>query len=256
MNIAIVTGASSGLGREFVKQIDRSFALDEIWLIARRKERLSELANELKNAKGIVLPADLTRSEEVEKIVSRLKKEKPAIQLLVNNAGFGKFGKFRDVPFKHYKDMIELNIRALTQLTYEALPFMGRGSKLVNVASAAAYVSLPYNSVYAATKAYVLSLTNALASELKQQGIHAMALCPGPMNTEFFEVFSEGKLQKSLRSVQPEDVVRTALNDLKKNKWASVHGLSMKTAVLLTKFLPRRISTHLAKTIEEKRKRR
>jgi len=256
MNIAIVTGASSGLGREFARQIDRAFALDEIWLIARRKERLDELACEMKNSRGIALQADLTSEKGMERIVQKIRKEKPAIQLLVNNAGFGKFGKFREVPLKHYTDMIELNIRALTQLTYEALPFMGRGSKLVNVASAAAYVSLPYNSVYAATKAYVLSLTNALASELKQQGIHAMALCPGPVNTEFFEVFSEGKLQKSLRSVQPEDVVRTALNDLKKNKWASVHGLSMKTAVLLTKFLPRRISTHLAKTIEEKRKRR
>ena len=256
MDIAIVTGASSGLGMEFARQIGNTLKIDEIWLIARRKDRLEQLAKELKNSKGFVLQADLTKNRDIWKIVAKIKKEKPEIKLLVNNAGFGKFGMFRQVSFGHYMDMIDLNVKALVQLTYEALPYMKRGSKIIQVASAAAYIPLPYNSVYAATKSFVLSLTNALAAELKSEGIHAMAVCPGPVNTEFFEVFSGGKLRKSLPGVQPREVVRTALNDLKKNKWVSVHGMPMKATILATRIFPRKMFTLLAKGIEGRRQRK
>jgi len=234
--IAIVTGASAGMGVEFAKQVDSRFKLDEIWLIARREDRLKALAKELKRAKGIVVKADLTK--DMDKIVSKLKNEKPNIKALINNAGFGKKGLFQDISLESQEKMIDLNIKALVSLTYESIKYMGKESKIIQIASSAGYAPLPKFNVYAATKAFVLNFGCALNGELKSEGIHTITVCPGPVKTEFFEV--AGGQSTLAGFADSKDVVEKAFDDLERNKWISIYTGRIKLMALLMKLLPRK----------------
>ncbi len=242
MKIAIVTGASSGMGREFVRQLGYFYKnLDEIWVIARRKERLEALAKESRVPLRI-FAGDLQKKKVYKELRDALEKEQPDLRMLVNSAGFGKSGSVEEIlheKFRIQTDMVDVNCRSLTRMTLLCLPFLRAGSRIVNLASASAFCPQPYFSVYAATKSYVLSFSRSLGEELRKKGIVVTAVCPGPVDTEFFE-FS-GKPQnilKKLTMAKADRVVHQALKDCRSGKSVSVYGIPMKLTYFGTKLLP------------------
>lgn len=239
MKIAVVTGASSGLGREFAKQITQLYkSLDEIWVVARRTDRLKELSEELPLPVRI-FDGDMNRDYIYERIEKALEKDDADIRMLVNAAGYGKVGRFSDINQDDQLGMIDTNCRALTKMIQICRPYFSVGTRIVNVASAAAFSPQPGFAVYAATKAYVKSLSYALAAELENYGVRVTAVCPGPVDTEFFDHFGDftGEVKK-LEKVPADGVVRQALLDAAKGKKISVYGASMKTARIFAKILP------------------
>ncbi len=249
--IAIVTGASAGLGTEFALQIDKRMDLDEIWLVARRIDRLEELAAQLQHSRGVPVRADLGAPGGAETIRDLLAAEQPQLVLLVNNAGFGQYGRFEQVEREQHLAMIDLNCRALTALTYDALPYARPGSSVIQVSSLAGYVSIANHAVYAASKAYVLTLAVALAAELEEHDVRVLSVCPGPVATEFAQVASKGKRRKMRGSQSAERVVRCALDDLERKRWISLTTLSWKLTALATRVLTRKF---LARYTNKKRR--
>ena len=185
--IAIITGASSGLGVELYKEMQKE-QLDEVWIIARREGRLNEIASEYGKIKTRVIPMDITVSDNVRALKELIEAEKPDIRFFVNNAGFGTVGNLDEADYIKQGQMVDLNVKALTELSVIALPFMSRGSCLINTCSIASFVPNARMTVYSSTKAYVMSFTRALRYELKKKKINATAICPGPMSTEFLNV--------------------------------------------------------------------
>lgn len=241
MNIAIVTGASSGMGREAAVQIaDRFGGIEEIWLIARRKERLEELEGHLP-ARVRCFGVDITSREQRKALETALKEEKPNVKFLVNAAGFGKIGKVGEVGIDEECSMVRLNCEALCAVTHLVLPYMGKNSRILQFASAASFLPQPKFAVYAATKAFVLSYSRALGEELKEREIYVTAVCPGPVDTEFFEIAETTgtiPLYKRLVMANPRKVVELALRDSTMKKPVSVYGITMKAFRLLCKVVP------------------
>ena len=242
MNIAIVTGASSGMGREFVKQLTGYVTVDEIWVIARRKAALESLAEECAvKIRPVVL--DLCGESSFAEMEALLATEKPNIRLLVNAAGFGKFGTFDKVSVTDDCRMIDLNCKALVVMTRLCIPYMAPGSHILQLDSLSAFQPVPYITTYGATKALVLSYSRALNRELKSRGIRCMAMNPGWVKTEFFnhacQTNSGNEVQYYNYLWEAADVVATGLKDLYRTKKDySVHGLPIKFQVLLVKLLP------------------
>jgi short-subunit dehydrogenase len=246
--IALITGASAGLGSEFALQIEKKYYLDEIWLVARRSTPMKELSDKFLKSRGVVIALDLTKRDDLNSLVKRLAEEKPEIEFLVNNAGFGKFGPFSELGLEEQITMIELNVSALTYISRIALPYMKPGASIIQVASGAAFCPSPFFSVYAATKSFVVSFSDALGYELRNQGISVLAVCPGPVATEFFEVAQKNEymkdrvgkvdpLPKSLYA-SPRDVVAKALKDLDRGHRHSIYGLPMRIFARVAPFLP------------------
>lgn len=186
MKIAIVTGASSGMGLEFAKGVDAEEKLDEIWLIARRRDRLEQLAGSLR-AKARIVTLDLLDPESFKEYAAMLEAEKPLVSTLVNAAGFGRFALFEEVDLDTNLRMIDLNDKATVAMTQLTLPYMKRGSRVLNLDSLSAFQPVPYECIYGATKAFVLSFSRALNVELEPRGIRVMAISPGWVKTEFFD---------------------------------------------------------------------
>ncbi len=238
MKIAVITGASSGMGREFVRRIDSADVYDEIWVIARRRERLEALAAET-NAVLRILAMDLTKEESIDTYKALLEKENPSVSVLVNCSGFGKFGAFADCALEDYYDMIDLNVKALVAMTYVTLPYIIPGGQIYQIDSLSAFQPVPYINVYGATKAFVLSFSRALNAEVQDRGIRVMAVCPGWVRTEFFDhAVKDDTIKYYNKFFEPEEVVKTAMKDMKKGKDVSVCGFSVKAQVLAVKFLP------------------
>lgn len=242
MNIAIVTGASSGMGREFVRQLSRYVHVDEIWAIARRKEALESLRDEL-DVPVRPIPLDLCEQASFETFAALLKAEKPEVKLLVNAAGFGKFGDYRKIPVGDECKMIDLNCKALLVMTRLTLPYMRAGSHILQLDSLSAFQPVPFITTYGATKAFVLSYTRAMNQELKAQGIRMMAMNPGWVKTEFFnhafQTNGGNEVQYFDRLYEAKDCVATGLKDLyRSRKDYSVHGLPVRMQVRLVKLLP------------------
>ncbi len=242
MKIAIVTGASSGMGREFVHQLEYFYrGLDEIWVVARRRERLEELKQEVRTPLRI-FDGDLTKKKVYRGIEETLTDLKPDIRMLVNGAGFGKSGRVEDLAQKERKaqtEMVTLNCRSLTRMTLLCLPYFTKGSRIINLASAAAFCPQPGFAVYAATKAYVLSFSRSLGAEMKDRGIIVTAVCPGPVDTEFFQTSGElSSPLKKLTMASAPKVVHQALKDSRAGKAVSVYGIPMKAVWILTGILP------------------
>lgn len=245
MKIAIVTGASSGIGREFVHQLEHFYKeLDEIWVIARREDRLQELKKRMKTYVRIFV-GDMTEELVYKQVLNRLENQCPDVRMLVNAAGFGKYGTVEEIAEEDKKlqlKMIDLNCRGLTQMVTVCLPYMSKGSRIINLASAAAFCPQSGFAVYAASKSYVLSFSRALHEELKNKEIYVTAVCPGPVQTEFFEQsgFSDSFTKEAVM-VHAKDVVTQALVDAREKKDVSVYGTLMKSAEVAAKVLPHKV---------------
>ena len=238
MKIAVITGASSGMGREFVYALDRDEEFDELWVIARREQRLLELKEKCR-AKIRPIVLDLQQRESFALYRQLLEQEKPEIAVLVNAAGFGLFGAFMDMDMDRQLDIIDLNSRALTAMCYMSVPYMKKGSRIYNMGSMSSWQPVPYINVYGASKAYVLNFSRALGVELKDRGIKVMAVCPGWITTEFFDhAIHDDTISYFNRYYPPEQVIEKALKDMKKGKNASVLGFPERMQVLLVKLLP------------------
>ena len=216
MKIAIVTGASSGMGKEMVYHLaDRFDGLSEIWVIARRKEFLDSFAGNIP-VRVRVFPLDITKASDLDILRTALIERHPDVRMLVNAAGVGFTGTIGDIPKEQTKAMLRLNIEALTEVTELVLPYLSAGSRIIQFASAAAFLPQPGFSVYAATKAYVLSYSRALAAELHEHGIFVTAVCPGTVQTEFLELALNGKPLPSYKKMimaKPKMVVKKAIDD-------------------------------------------
>lgn len=238
MNIAVITGASSGMGREFVYALDQSEKLDEIWVIARRKEKLEELKSECSTPIR-VLPLDLSQAESFHLYENMLKETAPVIRFLINAAGFGLFGSFVEMDLTRQLDSIWLNASALTAFCHMSIPYMQEGSHIINLASNSSWQPVPYINVYGATKAYVMSFSRALGVELKNRKIHVMAVAPGWIKTEFFDhAIHDDTITYFDRFYTAKQVITKAMKDLKKKKAVSILGLPVQMQVLAVKFLP------------------
>jgi len=240
MNIAIVTGASSGMGREFVLQLSQYVQVDEIWAIARREEALKSLESTVP-VRPVVL--DLCENSSFVAFAQLLETEKPNVKLLVNAAGFGKFGSYYKVPLEDDLRMIDLNCKALVAMTRLTLPYMTAGSHVLQLASNSSWQPVPYITTYGATKAMVLSYSRAMNRELKASGIRMMSMNPGWGRTEFFnhalQTNADGEVCYYDRIYEAKDVVATGLRDLYKTKKDfSIHGLPVRLQVKLVKLLP------------------
>lgn len=241
MIIAIVTGASSGMGREFVRQLADFVTVDEVWAIARRTDALEQLSAECPfPVRPISL--DLCESASFDTFATLLAQEKPDVKLLVNAAGFGKFGRFDKVNLVDECKMIELNCTALVKMTRLTLPYMHEGSHILQLDSLSAFQPVPYITTYGATKAFVLSYSRAMNRELKGRGVRCMAMNPGWVKTEFFNhacQTNDSEVQYFNRLYEAKDVVATGLKDLYRTKKdVSIHGLPVKAQVLLVKLVP------------------
>ena len=254
MNIVLITGASSGMGREFARQIDKIYTdgIEEIWLVARRKARLEELADELFH-KTRIFPMDLTDEKAMADLELTLNLVNPNIKLLVNASGFGIMGKFTDVYAKEHADVIRLNCEALTNVTHMALSYMRRGARIVQFASSAAFLPQPGFAVYAASKSYVLSFSRALNNELKEREISVTAVCPGPVNTEFFDIAEKNGTNyhfKKAFMASEDKVVKKALLDAYHRKDVSVYSLSMTLFRFAAKIVPHKFIMFLLKFLK------
>ena len=241
MKIAVITGASSGMGREFVTALDKQKEFDELWLIARRREQLEELDKETR-AKVRAIPLDLTKKESIEEYAALLEAEKPEISVLVNAGGYGKFGTFEEMKLDDLMGMIDLNDKALVAMTYVSLPYMVRGSEIYQLGSLSSFQPVPYINVYGASKAFVLSFTRALNVEIKKKGIRAMAVCPGWVKTAFFDrAVVDDTIKYYNRFYTAEQVIKRALSDMKKGKDVSICGFPVRAQVFATKLMPHKI---------------
>ena len=241
MKIAIVTGASSGMGREFVLQLSQYVQVDEIWAIARREQALASLQDECAvTVRPISL--DLCKEDSFHALAEMLAARQPDVKLLVNAAGFGKFGSYEKISTEDDLRMIDLNCKALVAVTRIVLPFMHTGSHVLQLDSLSAFQPVPFITTYGATKAFVLSYSRAMNRELKEKGVRMMAMNPGWVKTEFFNhalQTNDGQVQFYDRLWEAKDVVSTGLKDLyRSRKDYSIHGFPVRMQVRLVKLLP------------------
>lgn len=250
MKTAIITGASSGLGQEFVRQLRDTFPeIEACWIIARRTDRLEAITVPGLELKPIAL--DLTGPEAIETLSALLKKEQPEVSLLVGNAGCGYLGNFGDSPLEEQLRMLDLNIRALTAVTHTVLPLMPQGSHIIHISSIASFVPNPRMSIYSATKFYVSAFSRGLHEELKPRKISVTAVCPGPMDTEFIQlgrIKGNSKTFDILPYCDPKKVVRGALKAAKKGKPVYTPRVFYKFYRVLASLIPHAILIHAAKT--------
>ena len=238
MDIAVITGASSGMGKEFVYALDKQQPLDEIWVIARREEALAKLQDK---CRATIRPValDLGSRDSFVAYKALLDEYKPNIKVLVNAAGFGLFGVFEQMDMDRQLDIIDLNSRALTAMCYMSIPYMEKGGQIYNMGSMSSWQPVPYINVYGASKAFVLNFSRALGVELKSRDIKVMAVCPGWIRTDFFNhAVHDATITYYNRFYEPEAVIRKALKDMKKGKAVSILGFPERMQVRLVKFMP------------------
>lgn len=252
MKIAVITGASSGLGKEYAFAVSRlRQEIDEIWLIARRKEKLEEVASAL-SKKVRTISLDITAGASIEEYKKLLETENAEVSLLINNAGFGKLGYFYDISTEDNAGMIRLNCEALTVMTSVTLPFMKDGGEIINTCSIASFAPNSRMAVYSSTKAFVMSFSRALRDELKNKNINVLAVCPGPMETEFLGVAGIGKGDSKTFDMLPRDnaqkVAEHSLKASAKGKAVFCDHFFYKFYRFVSKILPTSLVMKMAKT--------
>ena len=237
--IAILTGATGGLGREFLKQILKE-KIDEVWAIARNEQKLSELRKEY-GERVIPMSIDLSKLQGIEQIKNVLDEKKPQVMYLINNAGLAKMGNYKDFDIEEIDKTINVNCKAPVMLAQICIPYMGKGSKILNISSASAFQPNPYINLYAASKVFERSYSRALNVELNGTGITSVAVCPGWIDTELLQKEINGKKVRFPGLVTPDKVVRQAIKDAKKGKDMSVCSLYVKCQHVNVKLLPQRL---------------
>lgn len=255
---ALITGASGGIGYELAKLLARESY--HVVLVARSEQRLAEVAQELRQFSGasmIVIPKDLALPQAAEEVFDQLRRQGLMVDVLVNNAGFGSHGLFAEADLSGQLEMMQVNMVALTHLTRLCLPGMiqRRWGKILNVASTAAFQPGPLMAVYYASKAYVLSFSEALANELKGTGVTVTALCPGPTRTSFQERAGVGDtpLMRG-RIADAASVARAGYCGLMAGKTVVIPGIRNRLLALAVKHLPRPLVTQAVRKIQEKRR--
>ncbi len=236
MNIAVISGASSGIGYCLSKELDK-LSLDELWLISSSEDKLSRLRQEL-TTKSRIFALDLSKSSSFDIISDALSQSNPNIKYLICSAGIGYNGNFESISREQIAKMIDINVRALTEITTIALPYIKEGGKIIEIASSAGFMPQPSFAVYAATKSYVISFSRALRQELKKQKISVTAVCPGPVNTPFFSGLKNVKEYKKKYAISPELVAKKTMKASKKRKALCIPKLSMKMVHLASKLIP------------------
>ncbi|QNL44969.1 SDR family NAD(P)-dependent oxidoreductase [Oscillibacter hominis] len=252
MRTAIITGASSGLGQEFARQFTEVFPNVEcVWLIARRRERLEAVQDALAELQVEILPLDLCEGASFAYLEEKLRLDQPNVTLLINCAGCGYLGNVGEMPTQTQTRMVDLNVRALTAVTNLVLPYMKAGARILNVSSIASFCVNPRMTVYSASKAYVSRFTVGISEELRKKGIHATAVCPGPMETEFLTVGGITGNSRMFETLPYCDQVRVAAGALR----AARAGRTIYTPKMFYKFyrlaaklLPEQLVAKIAKT--------
>ncbi|MBE6615515.1 MAG: SDR family NAD(P)-dependent oxidoreductase [Ruminococcaceae bacterium] len=251
MKIAIITGASAGLGKEFLKAAPGYFPeIDEYWLIARRQDRLEEAAK-LVHKQCRIFPMDLTETDSYRRLEAELKKLNPTVDLLVNNSGCGFLGNVGEGELENQLKMVDLNLRGLTAVTHVTMPYMAKGSRIINVSSIASFCPNPRMTVYSAGKAYVTAFSYGISEECAARGITVTAVCPGPMDTEFIylgEIKGNSKTFETLPYCDPVKVVHGSYKAALAGKRCYTPKAFYKLYKVLAKFLPIGITLKMAKT--------
>ena len=250
MSVAIITGASSGIGREFAFKLRDIAGVNEFWLIARSTDKMIKVAEELGDkCKCKILSLDLSVKEGIEAYKSALTEEKPEISFLVNAAGFGTFGSFDTLPEKTVSDMIDLNVKATVLITHASVPYMKRGGRIIELGSGSCFTPLPHFNVYSSSKVFVLHYTKSLNYELKPYGVRATCFCPGWVETPFLPKSLDAKDAYVPKKMKPLLKVDKVVSGCVK---ASIRGKAMyvtnwytKLQHLLFKILPDPILTKL-----------
>ncbi len=248
MSIAIITGASSGIGAEFAKGY--ASRVDELWLVARRKDKMIELGDSL-GVKYRVITADLCTKEGVEAIRQALESKKPKVKYLVNAAGFGDFGAFDEIEESKVEMMIDLNVKSVVLITHMVIPYMERGGRIITLGSGSCFAPLPYFNTYSSGKVFVLHYTKSLNFEIKKYGLRATCFCPGWVHTEFLgkATAKPGITRPKESAMKPmlncADVVKRCIKASDKGRVMYVTNWYTKLQHLLFKIIPDPILTHL-----------
>ena len=249
MSLAIITGASSGIGAEFALQLKESMGVDEFWFIARRKEKMEELGESL-GVKYKVIVADLSVKEGIDEVREELERECPTVDYLINCAGFGNFGSFDQISEREVEGMIDLNVKATVLLTHMTVPYMKRGSRIVTMGSGSCFTPLPYFNIYSSGKVFVLHYTKSLNFELKKYGIRATCFCPGWVEPEFIDKATAAKsvTRPPVSAMKPllncKKVVAKCLKRVRAGRTMYVTGWYTKLQHLLFKILPDKLLTY------------
>ena len=236
MKIGIISGASSGIGKSIATELDHR-NLDQLWLIGRNEERLKNLSNTL-DTDTRLFPLNLADKSSYEAIASALQECGAQVEYLVLSAGVGYNGAFRNVSLEQIDSMIDVNCTALVSLTRTTLPYIPSGGKIINIASGAGFLPQPYFAVYAATKSFVISFSKGLRYELKKKKIKVCAVCPGPVDTEFFAGLENVKEYKKKYLISPQRVAVGSLKAAERGKAIYSPTFSMKAVHLMSKILP------------------
>lgn len=241
MSVAIITGASSGIGREFARQMKETLGVSEFWFIARREDKMRALAEEL-GVNATVISADLATGEGIEAVRGALAEKKPSVKYLINAAGFGKFGSFDQIDESAVSGMIDVNAKALVLITHMTIPYMERGGRIVQLGSGSCFTPLPYFNVYSSSKVFVLHYTKSLNYEIKKYGLRATCLCPGWVETEFLAAATDRPDVTVPKAMKPlltkEYVVKKCLGAIKRGRTMCVINWYTKLQHVLFKILP------------------
>ena len=254
MNVIIITGASSGIGMEFALQLDKYFKnIDEFWLVARSRDKLEALGSRLQH-KARIFPMDITRPEGLALLEATVKRQNAIVRLLINCAGYGIMGAFETADRDEVLGMVRLNCEALTAITHRILPYMKKGSRIIQLASSAAFLPQVNFAVYAATKAYVLSFSRALGKELLERGIYVTSVCPGPVDTPFFDRAEKTGTTLQIKKyvmAKTKNVVAKALRDSYHKRTTSTYSIPIQAFRVAAKLMPHdlclKITTELKK---------
>ena len=248
MNITLITGASSGIGEVFARKLAARGR--SVLLVARSEDKLITLCNELgrsNNVRAQYIAIDLSQPESAARLFEEVEQRGLSVEMLINNAGFGSMGDFAKLDLARELNMIDLNIKSLVELTHRFLqPMLARKQgTIINVASTAAFQPVPFMATYAATKAFVLSFSEALWEENRSRGIQVMALCPGVTETNFFEA-ARGQKPPARVAQTPEEVVDTALRGLAQNRSHIISGWTNYFMTQSERLVPRSLITRVA----------
>lgn len=249
-DIAVITGASSGLGVKFLEAVvNRYPQMDEYWILARRKERLDKLAGKYKNKKVVAIEVDLSNESSYDGLIKRLENEKPKIKVLINNAGYEKSGKFVDMGQEDILNMISVNIKGMTLIQRIILPYMQKGSYTIITCSVSSFAPVPNQTVYSATKKYVYYFGKALREELLDKDINVLLLCPGNMDTEMNPKGQGRQSQKinKLPFLDMSKITAKALEKAEKGKGVYTPGMLYKSYRVVSKIFPSLWMMKLAK---------